>query len=318
MNSHDTESGRRSQSGKDHERSAPSTSQVSTPGVETIRRFRIPLAVLLLAVTILVAGSITVPVAVLSLKGATQTVDEVPDVLRSNYIRQVHDKIEAQIEVAYELAQRNAEEYVIRSTLDSLPDVSIPFDFNAQPMLQYAYSRSVARNDFLVFAGFVRANDYDFILMAKPGQGSILCHYADGVLYNQICEYFWITETRADGTVTGTYSPSNAYPPYWIPGATTGVWDEHAYFTFNDATQTWLGAYSFYWFVKKSQSSGGICTYSSKSILVSGINGEACPLASSTLIRLHWECKWSPSHSTRFQSSSQPSQQPQTRRSPSG
>ncbi|KAI9105876.1 hypothetical protein DFS34DRAFT_33656 [Phlyctochytrium arcticum] len=129
-----------------------------------------------------------------------------------------------------------------------MPAVSIPFDFNAESELQYAYSRSVARNDFIVYAGFVRANDFDFILMGKPHHDSILCHYnATNPPYSQTCRYFWITDTFANCTVAGYYTPSNAYPPYWIPGAKTGVWDRAAYFTLNDATNTWLGAYSFYW-----------------------------------------------------------------------
>ncbi|TPX56721.1 hypothetical protein PhCBS80983_g04323 [Powellomyces hirtus] len=245
-NSHDAESGTNSEAGTGNGLIKKRGSQVSA-AVAQIRRFRVPLAVLLLAVTVLVAASITVPVAILSLNGATKTVQQILDVLRSNYIQQVHDKVSAQTEVAYELAQSNAEEYVIRTTLDALPADTVPFDFNTQSRLQYAYSRSVARNDFLVYAGFVRANDYDFILMAKPDHGSIMCHYNATAHYSQTCRYFWITDTFPNCTVNGYYTPSNAYPPYWIPGATTGVWDRHAYFTFNDATQTWLGAYSFYW-----------------------------------------------------------------------
>ncbi|KAJ3002841.1 hypothetical protein HKX48_002075, partial [Thoreauomyces humboldtii] len=217
------------------------------------RRFCIPLGVLLLGVSILVAAAIVVPVAVLSFSGAQQTVDEILDILRANYLRQIQEKVTAQLSVAYELAQRNGNAVGIRPLLDSRaptdPTLPLPFhDFNADLQLQYEYMQSVQRDNFFVMAGFVANNNVDFVLIAKEEQAGILCKYNVSVPYTQACQYFWITQSFANTTVTGYYTPCQAYPPYWTPTATSiGFWDADPYFTFIESSQTWLAAYSFYW-----------------------------------------------------------------------
>ncbi|KAJ3004243.1 hypothetical protein HKX48_001356, partial [Thoreauomyces humboldtii] len=213
-------------------------------------RCQIPLAILLLLVTILVAAAIVIPVAVLSFQGADDTVNEILVVLRSNYLRQVQDKITSQLNVAYELAQLNAQSVGIRQVLDGVVDGQ-HLDFATQ--YEYQYRASVQRSSFLIAAGFARADEIDVILVGTTNQPGLLCGYSAGALdpitsqvVNQACSFFWIDAIYSNLTVQSRQTPFLGEPPVFF-NSTDPYWDYHPYFLLSQTTNTWLGVLSFHW-----------------------------------------------------------------------
>ncbi|KAJ3168147.1 hypothetical protein HDU88_001585 [Geranomyces variabilis] len=254
--------GRDEESGMDSTTAeSASTEKESFLAKPTGPKWRIPLAVLLLFVTIFVAAAIVIPVAVLAFNGADETVDQILSVLKANYIQQVNDKVTTQLAVAYELAQVNAASVSIRQGLDSMVP-GTPFNFSAQPQMQYQYRKNVERSNFLISSGFARSDNHDLLVISAGASPGLLCYYeegavvypypppAPGVVTNSTCKFFLVKNVYPNCTVDFDTASFSGLPPIFSPQGlnnSVGYWDAYPYFAPTAVPGNYIGVFSFHW-----------------------------------------------------------------------
>ncbi|KAJ3146540.1 hypothetical protein HDU89_006225 [Geranomyces variabilis] len=138
------------------------------------RGLKIPLPLLLLLTTILIATAITPPIALLLDKGATSTVNDIVALLRANYVASALHEITTLVAQPYEVVQADAANAAIRSVIDASVD-GVPIDFHTQDAMLYAWEESIVRSSFVFTVGFYRLDDYDNINVAALHAPGLVC-----------------------------------------------------------------------------------------------------------------------------------------------
>ncbi|KAJ3167437.1 hypothetical protein HDU88_002359 [Geranomyces variabilis] len=220
------------------------------PANKTAGRFQVPLAVVLLATTLLVASASAIPIAILSYNGASDTVDQILDTLRQNYVRQVQDKISATTNVVYHGVQSNADNLAIRGVLDTTNGDPSP-NFLNYPDLLFSYIKSVERSDFLYAAGFALIGSRS-IINASPVNVPSVCCVADATetLYGRTC-VTWTATSLTVRTLNFTVTPPTyryGVPMPDYPDSTVGQWsDQIGWIILNKTIPTFQGKYGYRW-----------------------------------------------------------------------
>ncbi|TPX53670.1 hypothetical protein PhCBS80983_g06243 [Powellomyces hirtus] len=135
----------------------------------------IPLAVLLLLTSTVIAAAIALPVALLAFNGANETVDSILMVARENYVVQLTSVVQTTINIVYNATRRNAEDLSISTTLQSLAGQIDP-DLGAHPNLIYSYGQAVSNYDFLQAMGVSSFIGTDALFIGRAGVPGALYH----------------------------------------------------------------------------------------------------------------------------------------------
>ncbi|KAI8825663.1 uncharacterized protein EV422DRAFT_513744 [Fimicolochytrium jonesii] len=101
-----------------------------------VRSIRIPLAVALLAFTIVVAGAISIPLGVLSFKGADQSIDDVTHVLRTRLVGEFESSVRNLLSKCLSAADDTRSSFVVNKYMRGyLTNNNLPLDTYEQEFL---------------------------------------------------------------------------------------------------------------------------------------------------------------------------------------
>ncbi|KAI8585681.1 hypothetical protein BDZ88DRAFT_431915 [Geranomyces variabilis] len=213
-------------------------------------RFHVPLAVMLLVTTLIVAAAIAIPIAILSYNGAAETVNQIVETLRNNYVRQVQDRIAATTNIVYQGVQNNADNLAIRGVLDNLNGNPSPYFLN-YPDLLFSYIKSIERSDFVIAAGFAFLGSRTAITAFPVNSTSGCCvANASEPLYGRTC-VFWTATSMNVRTLNFTVTPPTekyGVPMPDFPDSTIGRWTDVIRWTIvNKTIPTFQGKYGYRW-----------------------------------------------------------------------
>ncbi|KAI8904274.1 hypothetical protein DFJ77DRAFT_480779 [Powellomyces hirtus] len=109
--------------------------------------FKIPLAVALLAATVLIAGSISIPLGVLSFKGADKSIADVTDILRYRLNTEFKESVLKMLDSCFKGAEDTRDSYVMHQYLKAFTlDKTTPLSAFEQEFVQSLQQRA-ARYD---------------------------------------------------------------------------------------------------------------------------------------------------------------------------
>ncbi|KAJ3167327.1 hypothetical protein HDU88_002247 [Geranomyces variabilis] len=225
----------------------------------TGKRFAIPLSVLLLLTSLLVAASIVIPVVLLAYGGANDTVDVVVSVLRQSYAEQVTSKVSDNCNTIYKVLNGLAAHRSIRPVIDAI-DVTNPPNFFGLNDFIFAFYSIIQPYGYLLSAGFTAPSRTTSVLVPIDGQLGVACDHTTAT--NPICNGFFTT--GAD-LVAGTLSTKPAFPldnsnPGTLPHAVQGDWDRPVTVAVGmnaDNSTIWLSLVALNWGMWRGVPLGG-------------------------------------------------------------
>ncbi|KAI8591292.1 hypothetical protein BDZ88DRAFT_505595 [Geranomyces variabilis] len=194
------------------------------------RGLKIPLPLLLLLTTILIATAITLPIALLLDKGATSTVNDIVALLRANYVASTLHEITTLVAQPYEVVQADAANTAIRSVIDASVD-GVPIYFYSQNAMLYAWEQSIVRSSFVFTVGFYRLDNYDNINVAALHAPGLVCVRNTTDVAGRTCQALTISGLTPSGAVDKTLSPFLGQNPPPQTTDASGGWNSQPFTT---------------------------------------------------------------------------------------
>ncbi|KAJ3144383.1 hypothetical protein HDU89_008552 [Geranomyces variabilis] len=204
---------------------------------------RIPLALLLLGTTLLAASAVALPIAFLAFRGANETVDQILEILKQNYVRQLQDKIASQTLIFYDTIRANANNLSIRTVLESNGSIN----FLEQLDLLYSYEKSIERSTVLQFAGMSLFTDINSVILAQPHIPGLICQEKANEITGRFCQSLTVNNVLADSLNYSLGFIAQSYPTV-SPVVTTPMWDERVtWVIFSISPLNFIGVYGLRW-----------------------------------------------------------------------
>ncbi|KAI8590392.1 hypothetical protein BDZ88DRAFT_415133 [Geranomyces variabilis] len=212
--------------------------------VDARRPRRIPLAVLLLGTTLLAASAVALPITFLAFRGANETVDQILEILKENYVRQLQDKIASQTLLFYDTIRANANNLSIRSVIESS---NRSINFLEHPDLLYSYEKSIERSNVFQFAGMSLFTDINSVIIAQPHVPGLICQEQAEEITGRFCQSLTVNNILYDSLNYSLGFVAQAFPTV-SPVVTTPMWDERVtWVIFSNSPLNFIGVYGLRW-----------------------------------------------------------------------
>ncbi|KAI8587078.1 hypothetical protein BDZ88DRAFT_426898 [Geranomyces variabilis] len=197
------------------------------PGGKT---FSIPLSLLLLTTSLLVASFIVIPVVLLAYAGANESVDVVVTTMRAAYATQVTGKVLDGCNTIYKVMYIVASNERVRNTVDTIDLANPPILFNNQ-RLMVAFYEAIEPFQYIRYIGYTMPDRRNTILVPIEGQFGVDCHGGN------FCDFIFTTNVSAvNGTFDVMRVPNglNNTNPVAMRNEVQGYWDDPLFFPFGE------------------------------------------------------------------------------------
>ncbi|KAJ3021161.1 hypothetical protein HKX48_009081 [Thoreauomyces humboldtii] len=194
-----------------------------------VRLCKIPLALLLLIVTVAAAAGVMIPAGAISASGADETVNAIVRLALNNYAVQVVDTIRVQFSTVYTTVQSNSDNVATRAVLNTIGG-GRRSNFNQASDMIFTYAKSIERSSLIFSAGFFGAGLLDNVLVSKPDWPGLICH---SVQVGDNCLTLLVQSSTVDALGIFTIplpARSEPVPSTWNMALATGFWDEKPLF----------------------------------------------------------------------------------------